>query len=338
MNLLKIFAVVGFFVLSVSLSAQPKPKINGFNTYVPTFTTYQEQMAGKTEVEYIGIGINKIKGNTHIPNWTLRVRALGNYINQSNPSAFVQPQFTFLQFNTVTQAGMAPVNTNPVSLSTSETVLVSGAPPLDPQISGGYIQYRFDYIIQGGNHLLVPNGDYRVSLEFSLYDGNNILIDRFVLNNVGFQIQSGNYGTNTLMLQNSADIISMQFDNVSDYYTGVSVTKPLGLKVKYQGANEIFVKTTSSQLTSTTTSNTIPVSLIKLELSQTQKSLPNLVFSPPTGLSTSETSMVQNPHSNQTYNEVEYNLEYSVSASDAANVFGEGATYTTNVIFIVLPQ
>lgn len=339
MDLLKtygIFATIGFFVLSLSLSAQPNPQIGGFKGYVPTFTSYQEQMAGKTALEYIGLDISKIKNNTNIPNWTLRVRALGNYINQSNPSAFVQPQFTSLQFNTVNQPSMAPANTNPVPLSTSETTLVSGTPALGPPIY--YTQYKFDYIIQGGNHLLVPNGDYRVSLEFLLYDGNNNLLDSFVMNDVGFQIQAGNYGTNTLVLQNSADLVNMQFDNVSDYYSGISVSKPLGLKVEYNVANEIFVKTTSSNLTSLTTSNTIPVSLFKIELTQTQQSLPNLVLSPPTSLSTSETLAAQNPHTDYTYTDVEYNLHYSVPSANAASVFGYAATYTTNVIFIVLPQ
>lgn len=331
----KIFLLLFCTVVSHTLIGQT---VGGGHGYVPTFTTYQQQMDGKTKSGYFQIDVNGIQYAMNIPNWRIAVRAMGNYTNTSNPNATIAPHFTGFQFNNVNKNGMAPANTSPVFLQTSETTIISGTPALNPSFSGYYLSYKFDYIIQGGNHMLVANGDYRVSLEFLLYDGNNNLLDTFVMNDVGFQIQGGNYGTNGLMLQNSADVVNLQFDSVSDYYSGISVSKPLGLKVEYQVANEIIVKTSSAQLTSLTTSNTIPVSLFKIELTQTQQSLPNLVLSPPTSLSTSEVLVAQNPHTDYTYTDVEYDLHYSVPSSDAAAVFGYAATYTTSVIFIVLPQ
>lgn len=335
---------VCFLLLGPNLLGQPKPKpkpkLGGYNTYVDTFISYAEQMAGKTESNYIGVEI-KIKNNTHISNWTLRVRTLGNYINQTNPSAVVAPQYTSLQFSAVNQNSMVPVNTNPVQLNTSDVVLLSGALPLDPQTSGYSLQYKFDIIIQGGNHLLVDNGTYRTSLEFSLYDGNNQFLDSFVLNDVGFQFQTGGFQTsNTLILQN-ADLITFTFDDLSDYLNGLSIYKNNALKINYNGPYEVIVKSNSSQLTSTTTSNTIPVSLFKIEVSQTQESLPALVLSPAVPLTTNDPVIITNPHpwvNNNAYGEVEYNLRYFIPPTNAANVFGAPATYTTIIYFVVLPQ
>lgn len=337
-KLIGVFAFSCFLLLHTSLRGQSNPRLEGFTVHVPTFTSYQELMNGKTESEYIGIEIEKIKNKTHISNWTLRVRALGNYINQSNPGASVAPQFTSLQFSNVNQNGMAPANTSPVQLGTSESVLLSGALPLDPQTSGYYLQYKFDILIQGGNHLLVTNGDYRVSLEFLLYDGNNNLLDSFVLNNVGFQIHTGNYSTNTLVLQNSANNVSFVFDDLSDFQSGLSKGKPLGLKVNYIQAYEIIVKADSNILTSTTTSNSIPVSVVHLEITQTQENLPNLTITAPFSLTASETVAVRNPKSNYRYAEVEYNLRYFIPPSETPNLLGPAGTYTTQVFFIAIPK
>lgn len=337
LKLSNVFVLVCFFMLCLNLRAQKQPRLSGFKSYVPTLESYQEQIAGKIESEYIGIGLN-IGNKTHIVDWTLRVRALGDYVNQSNPGSSVAPQFTSLQFSSVNRNAMAPANTAPVRLSTSETVLLFGTLPLDSQTSGGYLQYKFDIIIQGGNHLLVANGNYRVSLEFLLYDANNNLLDSFVLNNVGFQIQTGNYGSNTLILQNSANNITFVFDDLSDFQNGLSRSKPLGLKVEYNGPYDIIVKANSNVLTSTTTSSTIPVSAIHLEITQTQENLPNLTIAPSFSLTAAETVAVRNPSRNYLYADVEYNLRYFIPQNETRNILGSSGTYTTQIFFIAIPQ
>lgn len=323
-------------LLSINLWSQPNLKLGGYKTYMDDFLTYQEQMVGKMESNYIGVEINKIKSNTHIANWELRVRALGDYVNQSNPAKTISSHFTYLEFSTVNQSGMAPVNTGPVQLGTSDVVLLSGTLPLDPQTSGYYLQYKFDYTVQGGNHLLVPNGSYRVPLIFSLYDGNDQLLDSFVLNDIGIQIQTGNYSTNSIVLQNSGDFLSFNFDDVSDYFNGLSISKPLSLKVNNNNPHQIMVKA-NSDLSSPGSGSIIPVSLFQLEVSQTNESLPALVVSPPVYLSLTEILLVKNSKPNYLYDEVTYDLRFFISPGDAQAISAVPGRYSTVLYFIMLP-
>lgn len=303
------------------------------------FGTYQEKMAGETAVDFIHLQFGNISYNTNIPNWKVTVKALGNYINQSDPSATIPVQYTSMQFNDVNRNPMAPTNQSPIPLSTTETDLITGAPALTASSTGYYMVYDYDLIIQGGNHLLMPNGVYKVSLEFSLYDGNNILIDSHVMSsNVRFTIQnSGSGGGSSLVLQNSSDNIQFQFASPNDYSTGLSISKPLGLKVVSYQDYQVIVKTNASVLSSSTTSHTIPVSAVTLEVDQTQENLPNLIMNT-LNLSASDQVYIDNPSTNYLYHEVQYDLRYFIPPSNTDDVLGPAATYTTTVYFILVPQ
>lgn len=341
MNQFKIHTgiVLGLFLFVAQIGhAQTIAGYTSGGSSASTFDTYQEQLSGLTVSEVIHIQIQGIQSTTNIPNWSIKVRALGNYINQSDPSASVAPHHTSLQFNDVNKNPMEPANQNPIALGTSAVTLVSGAPPLTPQSTGWYLVYHFDFIIHGGNHLLVANGSYRASLEFLLYDGNNNLIGTGTINNVGFQIQSNINNGSSISLQNSADIITFQFDDVGDYYSGLSVNKAMGFKVTAYNPYDIIIKANTPNLTSTTTNHTIPIQLFKLEVTQTEKNLPYLDLLPSTSLSTSDQVYIENPLTNYMYQEVQYNLRYFVPSSSAADVFGYAGTYTTNLFFIFVPQ
>lgn len=324
------------FLTVIGLGAQT---LAGYTTSTTTFSTYQEQMAGETAFDYVHLQFNDITYNLNVPNWTVKVRALSNFVNQTNPAISIPIQYFSLQFNDVNRNPMAPSNQNPIQLGTSQTLLISGCPPLTASSTGYYLVYDYDLIIQGGTHLLVQNGNYETSLEFSLYDGSGNLIDSSVLNNVYFTIQTqGSGGGSSLVLQNSANVASFQFDDVNDYFSGISIDKPLGLKVVSYQDYEVIVKASGTHLTSVTTTHTIPVSVIKLEVDQTQESLPNLVMASSTALSNSDQTVIQNPLTNYTYQEVEYDLRYFILPSSKDEIMGPAATYGTQAYFILIPQ
>jgi hypothetical protein len=333
------FIVGCFFLLGQCSMAQNDISLNGYLTAsTALFQTYTEKMAGDTSPDYIHPQFENFKNNTNIPNWKVTVKALGNFVNQSNPSATVPVQYASLQFNDVNKNLMAPVNQSPIPLGTSETDLITGAPALTAASTGYYLVYDYDLIIQGGNHLLAPNGFYKVSLEFSLYDGNNIFIDSWLATNVQFEIRgSGSGGGSSLVLQNSSDNIQFQFANPNDYSTGLSISKLLGLKVVSYQDYQVIVKTNASVLSSSTTSHTIPVSAVTLEVDQTQENLPNLIMNT-LNLSASDQVYIDNPSTNYLYHEVQYDLRYFIPPSNTDDVLGPAATYTTTVYFILVPK
>lgn len=320
------------FLLFLGIMTAQAQNLNGTAGSPTTFNTYDESMAGNIVPQYISLGFKKFK----LSDWSVEIRTMGNFINQSTGS-MVPPRYFKLLFNTVSDPDMVPANTGPIPLSTSETILIDGAPDLN-QTTGKRLQYSFDFIIEGGNHLLVGDGTYSTTLFITLYEGSMIKANYSL--QIGFIIDTQEkFENNILQLQNSASFIDFEFDDVADYANGLKVQKPLGLKVVSSDAYQIFVKTSSNQLISNTTSKTISVSNISLNITQ-PTGISNINLSGAVPLSSSEELMVENFHNpgHKDSQTVIYDLEYEISPINAVNFLGPAATYSTQVFFIMIPQ
>lgn len=295
------------------------------------FTEYVQPMPAKTSPDYIRFSINQ----NLAAGWKVTVAVTANFVNQSDPSVYIEAQHVAVQFSSVSDNNYIPANTGQIPLSTAPASLIAGVPALNAPPG---LDYQFDFIVQGGDHLLVTNGIYKTNLILSVYDNNNQLVTSYNYE-VSFQIDvTGNGGllapSYTLGLQNGADLITFQFQDVNDYQTNLSITKSAGLKVSVTGIlsllgllinYDVYVHTLTNNLTSNTTAATIPASTFKLES-------PGEV---PIFLSSTAQVLIHDSITLSlfTINRV-YNLIYTVN--NVSNLQKPAGTYTTQVFFTLI--
>lgn len=293
-----------------------------------SFTSYAQQMSGATVTD--AINLQYAPSGATCRGWTLKVRASGNFVNGANT---VSPNFFSLRFNRVVSgspsaANIGVSNTTVVPLSTADAVLINSS---GDSFNGSNTVHRFDMLIQGGNHLLVPNGTYTASLVFSLYNQANQLIST-ATNNVVFQVNS-KVSSYTVVLQNSANTVDMVFTPAL-YISGASVSKLRGLKVTGYTGHQILVKTSTANLTSG--ANTIPVSAVSLETTKYTSTSAGIVCYT-RSLSAADQVIVSNPLSDHTQQVVEYDLRYYTAPGDS-RFSSQSGVFTTNVIFVAIPN
>lgn len=296
-----------------------------------TFSTYAQQMNGATVNE--AVTVQYTPNNATCTGWSLKVRAAGNFTNGAD---YVAPQYFSLRFNRVSSgspsAAAIGVTNNAVALNTTDVTLINQSNAAF--ISGTGTEHKFDMLIQGGNHLLVPNGTYSGSLIFTLYNQANQVVST-TTTTASFAVNS-TANSYTLVLQNGASEINLAFNTIADYTGGVSVTKTKGLKVTGYNAYQVLVKTSSATLVSATTSNTIPVSAVQLQTTKNTATSAG-INTYTRALSAADQIIITNPLSDYTQQNVEYDLRYYTQGGDSR--FSQpGGSYNTNVLFVVIPQ
>jgi hypothetical protein len=303
------------------------------NTYSSTqgmFSTYAQQMAGATVTD--GVSVQYSPNAATCDEWSLNVRAAGNF---SSGSASVAPQFFSLRFNrvstgtpTATQIG---VNNNPVVLNNTDVVLINGSnAPFGANI---FTEHKFDMLIQGGSHLLIPNGTYTGTLIFSLYNSNNVLVSTSTVA-VSFMINSV-YSSLTLELQNSTNEIDLVFNTLESYMNGVSVTKSRGMRVVGYMPYQVMIKTSGLNLIGSD-SNIIPVAAVNVQTTKfTASSVGITTFT--RALSTVDQIIVSNPMVDNSHQVTEYDLRYYTAPNDS-RLSGKTGIFNTTVLFVIIPQ
>lgn len=304
--------------------------INAYSGNQYTFTNYSDQMAGKTVTD--ALTIQYAPNAAGCTGWSLKVRADGNFVNGANSI----PVSNFaLRFNRVSSgvptAAQIGVTNNPITLSNTDVALIN-------QSNKGFTPYngtehKYDFVIAGGNHLLVPNGTYKANLIFSLYNQNNQLVSTKTAE-ISFQINSST-NTYTVVFQNSANVISMLFNTIADYTNGVSVSKAKGLKITGYSPYQVFIKTGGASLEGAGGS-TIPVSVVSLQAVKFTNTT-GTVSTYTRALSTSDQLLIANPMTDYTHQTVEYDLKYFTTPGDN-RLLGKDGVFSTTVLFVTLPQ
>lgn len=303
--------------------------LSSYSSNAYSFANYGQQMAGATIADAATLQYNT-NGAT-CRGWTLKVRTSGNFVNGANS---VSAQYFSLRFNRVNSgsptASAIGLNNAAVPLSTADANIITTS---NASFNGG-TEHKFDLLIQGGNHLILPNGTYTTNLVFSLYNQSNQLIST-ATTAVNFQVNSTT-NSYTIVLQNSANQVDMNLSTPAAIATGVSVLKLLGLKVTGYSAYQVVVKTTSANLVSASSSNTIPVAAISLEVTKASLTSGGInCYS--RALSASDQFFVTNPLSDYTQQIVEYNLRYFTAPGDS-RFSGSSGTFTTTVLFVAIPM
>ncbi|WP_411272881.1 hypothetical protein [Daejeonella sp.] len=303
--------------------------INSYYSNQPVFLDYNAQMAGTTVTD--AVSLQYTPNQADCTGWSLKVRANGNFISGSNS---VLPQYFALRFNRVASgsptAAQIGVTNNSIALAYSDVALID-------QSNAGFTPYagtehKFDMIISGGNHLLVPNGTYIASLTFTLYNQNNEVVSTKI-QDVSFQINSSS-NSYTMVLQNSANVVDLVFNTLDNYQSGVSVTKTRGLKITGYSGYQVIIKTSGSNLENNAV--TIPVAAVNVETTKVTATKGAVINTYVRALSSADQIIINNPVSHPTHQVTEYTLRYYTAPNDS-RLTGKSGTFNTRVLFIAIP-
>jgi hypothetical protein len=331
-------AFIAMFTITVSRAqrASGDVSLRGTTTKPYEFTTYDQLENGGTAIMYAEVGFS-IKKGAYLPNWKLSARVTGPFRNGAD---FIDPHLVSIQFNTVVGGPSGSdigIPTNPFPLSLGETTIIpSSNVPLDGNADRDF-EIVYDMIIQGGNHLIaLPNGEYRTDLSLTLYDEFGLPVGVTETFTISFEIRYVASSSSSLRLLNGADIITLQFNSGADLTNGVSVFKPFSLLVSCQDPHQIMVKASSSHLLGSGTNNTIPVSAITLTIDK-PPTVPRVIcFS--RSLSINSSVFIDNPMTTNDYRDVGYDLTFSIAGNDPNIVAAPIGTYTTSIVFVIVPK
>jgi len=303
--------------------------INSYYSNQPIFSNYSAQMAGTTVTDAVSVQYTPNQANC--TGWSLKVRANGNFISGSNS---VLPQYFAFRFNRVASgsptAAQIGVTNNAIALAYSDVALIDQSFAAFTPFAG--TEHKFDMIIAGGNHLLVPNGTYTASLTFTLYNQNNEVVSTKI-QDVSFQINSSS-NSYTMVLQNSANVVDMVFNTLANYQSGVSVTKTRGLKITGYSGYQVIIKTSGSNLENNEV--TIPVAAVNVETTKVTATKGGVITTYPRALSTGDQIIINNPVSHPTHQVTEYTLRYFTAPNDP-RLTGKSGTFNTRVLFVAIP-
>jgi len=316
--------------------------LGAYNGGQTTFNTYAKMVSGKTLNNQISIPIMYYGSSINVNEWKLTARLTQDYTSEVNGSYTVGAQYSYLKFNNQennnsTNGILVNVPTQAFQLSKyNEVTLIHSNTNLNGAVNR---LFRYNLTIQGGNHLLVsPNGMYNSSYEFKLYKisgGTEQLIGIYTspLGDARFQLSfGGNFGSQSVMLQNGAQQFNLNYSSPNDYATEKSVTIANALRVNTY--NSQLAVEASGDFISSSSSQTIPLSNLKLQLSTNQVYRGLQIISPVTLATTTQPIAIRSANTPQ---DITYNVRFFIPANSPGLNVTPG-TYSTRVYFVIMPN
>ena len=164
---IKRLALLLFLVITgitTQVKGQMSMKYYSENAILLLLTIMSDAQAGVTINSYLTLQYD-IGGSNYAPGWTVKVRANGNFTNGTHS---IPSQYVSLKFRNSIQ-GPAGITGNEVPLTSTDANLINTTQPLNTPPTY-YMAHNFDLIIQGGDHLYVPQtGTYRTTVTLSFY-------------------------------------------------------------------------------------------------------------------------------------------------------------------------
>src|SRR5690606_13600872 len=196
--------------------------------------------------------------------------------------------------------------------------------------------------VVGGNHMLnKPNGTYNSAYEFKLYrieGGNAILVSTHtagVGNSARFSLD---YDMNafSVLLQNGANIYNFSYSTAADYANekSVMVNNAIRITTNFYTDYQLAIKA-SGDFISSGTSSTIPINVLRAELTPASNYLGVNTTSPIT-LSTTPQTVISRSYGWLFWNSVfDFSLRFFIPAGTTGLNVPAG-TYTAYVYFILM--
>lgn len=330
------------FFLFAQYTVNAQYMLGAYNNGQPVFSTYSEMVSGKTLNSQISIPIQYYGSNMDVNEWKLTARLTQDFTSEVNSAYTVGAQYAYLKFNSQENSGSANgifinVPNQVFQLSKyNEITLIHSNVNLNGAVNR---LFRYNLTIQGGNHLLVsPNGMYNTSYEFKLYkisNGTEQLIGIYTspIGDARFQLSfGGNFGSQSVILQNGAQQFNLNYNTPSDYTVEKSVTIPNALRVNTY--NSQLAVEASGDFISSTSSQTLPLSNLKLQLSTNQTYKGLQIISPVTLSTATQPVSIR---SSSTPQDITYNVKFFIPANSPGLNVNPG-TYSTRVYFVIMPN
>lgn len=340
---MKRIAALFAFILLATFTVEAQYNLNTWTGGQSQFTTYAQLMGGMTEPNQLTISIQRYNGDNSIDyRWRVTVRLTQDFINGANSVGAEYASLSFnSQTNNSTNPSNIPITNSLVQLSkTAEATVIDSNVPLTNTVER---VFKFNLAIQGGNHLLTkPNATYNSAYEVKLYKinpaGVATHVDTHTVGSARFQIEYSLNNNASLVVQNGANNYNLQFTNASDYATGKSVTVNSGIKIAGGNFNnyQMSVKA-SGPFTSSTSSSTIPLNVLRTEITSVQFYQGITIVSPITP-STADQTVVYRSSGGQWNSEMLFNLRFYIPPNGLTGVNVPAGTYTTYVYFVLTPN
>lgn len=189
------------------------------------------------------------------------------------------------------------------------------------------LNFNFNLQVQGGNYLKnFPRWTtVKFDVEYRLYtnDGKNFeMMNKDTAGEIFLNIDPDSKVSSITV---TPDVL-LEFNSISDYMNGVTKTYTEGLKVSSTVNYEVRVKSQTSQFTSTTSSRTLPLDLVSLQLSGVNGAQPAV------SISTTNQLILQGTSTNG--NVVEYDMIYKAKPIEDQYLKINGQeTFTTQLMF-----
>ena len=122
----------------------------------------------------------------------------------------------------------------------------------------------------------------------------------------------------------------------NDFANGVTVNKLEGLSITSYSAHQIFVEAATNQLVAAGTTDVIPISVVGLTVSASGD-YPVLSFNN-LSLSVNPQVLIDNPLTDYIYQNVLYNLSFSIQGNDPNILAAKFGTYTSSIIFVIVSR
>jgi hypothetical protein len=249
---------------------------------------------------------------------------------------------TAVRFNVIVGGGPSGeaigISRSPFPLSTNQvTIIDQSNAPITSNLTN-YFEIRYDLMIDGGAHLLVPNnGEYQTNLSFYLYAGDGSLLS-VASTPAKFQIYYAPNDNASLTLRNGATDVNLVFRNARDLENGVSDTYNSGMQVDAPYGHQVIVKASSNSLVAPGISYQMPISVINLTLNSAggQGDGSGIVCYS-VRLSTVSQVVVHNPVTDYRFQSERYTLRYSIEGGNDAVSRGPPGVYMTSIVFAIVP-
>ena len=203
----------------------------------------------------------------------------------------------------------------------------------------GYHQLLLFFRLQvhAGNYLSkYTNKTIRFEIEYKLYTKNN---DEDAWSYTGKSLINKNSHFNVVIPSHQLPVYSisvspevlLEFNSITGYMNGVEETSEKGLKVTAAGTYEVWVKSLKSAFSSATTTRTLPLDLVSLQLTGGNGAKQAI------GLSQSNQLIIDGNSIDGKV--VEYNMIYKAKPiEDRFLYISEEQTYSTNLMFELITK
>ncbi len=329
-----------FFLCTQSYKVKAQCDGIYINSYIVTpisLRSVAEVRAGATAERYITVQINTTQ-SANCSNWSLGVRARDNW---RSGNSVINLQNTSIRFNSTVggptgrEMGLTGA---PYPLALNQTMIITRSTAAINTNLFPYFDIKYDLIINPASAAFYNNnnGDYSTILEFVLYDNSGRALSTSSVRAV-FNIHHDANNSSIINLQNGASNIVLAFNTPSDFTNGIIDRKLDGLSINAFTPHQVIVKASGNRLMAPGVTQGIPVSAIQLSLSTSNNSQPSITCTP---ISLSENAKVvaNNPMPNYGYQSVVYNLRFSIAGNNPNIVSAEPGVYSTNIIFILVPN